>query len=119
MLRTSILEDITKDGKRVPVREMERWQQVLSGEAVFFRQLVLPAVLDRDPYLSLLVPGSVILKNFTGNTPKYRLRCQLVLFCFVSCTFTALPRKCIDLDTWSILPGSRWTLEYQYNNSGS
>ena len=95
MLRTSILEDITKDGKRVPVREMERWQQVLSGEAVFFRQLVLPAVLDRDPYLSLysLSTWECHPEKFTGNTPKDRIRCQLVLFCFVSCTFTALSRN--------------------------
>ena len=53
MLRTSILEDITKDGKRVPVREMERWQRALSVEALMLRQLVLPVMLDRDPNLSL------------------------------------------------------------------
>ena len=35
----------------VPVREMERWQRALSVEALLLRQLVLPAVLDRDPYL--------------------------------------------------------------------
>ena len=62
MLRTSILEDITKDGKRVLVREMERWQRALSVEALLLRQLVLPVMLDRDPNLSLYLPGSVILK---------------------------------------------------------
>ena len=62
MLRTSILEDITKDGIHVPVCEMERWQRALSVEALMLRQLVLPVMLDRDPNLSLLLPGSVILK---------------------------------------------------------
>ena len=41
---------------------MERWQRALSVEALLLRQLVLPVMLDRDPNLSLLLPGNVILK---------------------------------------------------------
>ena len=47
------------------MREMERWQKVrrsIQREALLLRQLVLPAVLDRDLHLNQLVPGRVIQK---------------------------------------------------------
>ena len=40
--------------------EMGRWKQDLSGEAVCFISYVLPAVLIRDPYLSIEEPGGVL-----------------------------------------------------------